>query len=369
MRLAIMLETHEMGGAEVMILDLARALRERDHEVHYIGPEHPENWPLAQFKADGFATHTFRHRAPFDFSCRRAIEQILVDNHIEVLHGHEFLACLYGAAIRRNAGVPLVATFHGNPRTTGALRRRIALRVAVRRAAAVTAVSTATEGDLRRAIGPGTPLTIIKNGVRFVPGNPETVRRELGVAAGIPLLLAAGTMTERKAHIHLLQALTQVPADLPWQLMIAGRYADATDQLRAFVAEHDWERRVHILGPRSDMPDIHAAADIFVMPSLWEGLPLALLEAMLAGRPVVATRTQGIPEVVTHGQEGLLSEVANVPALARSLVQLLRDPVGGAKMGRAARDVVQARFSHAAMTTHYENCYREVRTGVLARTP
>ena len=369
MRLAIMLETHEMGGAEVMILDLARALRERDHEVHYIGPEHPDNWPLAQFQADGFATHTYRHRAPFDFSCRRAIENILVDNRIEVLHGHEFLACLYGAAIRRDAGVPLVATFHGNPRTTGALRRRIALRVAVRRAAAVTAVSTATEGDLRRAIGPGTPLIIIKNGVRFVPGSAETVRRELGVAADVPLLLAAGTMTERKAHIHLLQALVQVPDDLPWQLMIAGRYADATEQLRAFVAERGWERRVHILGPRSDMPDVHAAADIFVMPSLWEGLPLALLEAMLAGRPVVATRTQGIPEVVTHGKEGLLSEPADVPALTVSLLQMLRDREGAERMGRAAREVVQARFSHGAMTSHYEACYRDARVRTLARTP
>ena len=126
---------------------------------------------------------------------------------------------------------------------------------------------------------------------------------------------------------------------------------------------------MHILGPRSDMPDVHAAADIFVMPSLWEGLPLALLEAMLAGRPVVATRTQGIPEVVTHGKEGLLSEPADVPALTVSLLQMLRDREGAERMGRAAREVVQARFSHGAMTSHYEACSRDARVRTLTRTP
>jgi len=103
-----------------------------------------------------------------------------------------------------------------------------------------------------------------------------------------------------QGHIVLLQALrrlTELGCEVPWRLAIAGwRTGDEPARLDAFIAEHALADRVHLLGQRSDVSDWLAAADVFVMPSLWEGLPLAILEAMLAGKVIVASATSGIPE-------------------------------------------------------------------------
>ena len=116
--------------------------------------------------------------------------------------------------------------------------------------------------------------------------------------------------------------------------------------------------RVTLLGQRWDVYDLHAAADIFVMPSLWEGLPLALLEAMHAGTAIVASRTSGIPEAITDGVDGLLTPPGDEVALRDALVRLLPDASERARLGAAALARARSKFSLDRMTDEYEALYR-----------
>ena len=124
--------------------------------------------------------------------------------------------------------------------------------------------------------------------------------------------------------------------------------------------------RVHFLGNRSDIPDLLAESRLLAMPSRWEGLPMALLEAMAAAKPVVAARVGGIPEVISDGRNGRLVPPGNVDALAEAMRDLLTDADHAARLGRQARQDVQARFSIAAYSRQLQDLYDEL---LAAPTP
>jgi glycosyltransferase involved in cell wall biosynthesis len=127
--------------------------------------------------------------------------------------------------------------------------------------------------------------------------------------------------------------------------------------LRAFAAEAGIADRAHILGHRGDIPDLLAAADVYAMPSLWEGLPMALLEAMFAGKAIVASRASGIPEAIDEGKDGLLADPGDEVQLATALGRLITDANLRNRLGTAARARAEKEFSAAVMTEAYERAY------------
>jgi glycosyltransferase involved in cell wall biosynthesis len=199
-----------------------------------------------------------------------------------------------------------------------------------------------------------TQLRVIANGVPAPAGDGGAVRREIGVADGELLLVAAGSLVERKGHAVLLRALVGISA--PWRLAIAGQGVER-DALLALAASLGMSDRVHLLGQRADIGSWQRAADVFVMPSLWEGLPLALLEAMFTGSAIIASRTSGIPEAITDGVEGLLVPPGDVPALGAALARVLTDAPLRHALGAAARRRAEGHFSMERMTSAYEALY------------
>jgi glycosyltransferase involved in cell wall biosynthesis len=223
---------------------------------------------------------------------------------------------------------------------------------------AVVAVSEDTKRHLDERLGLAPDVvSVISNGVLVERGNRDRVRNELGLRPDESLVMASGSLVERKGHAVLIRALASLDRALPWRLAIAGqgREREALEQLAVALGVAD---RVHVLGFRDDMPDVLAATDIFAMPSLWEGLPLALLEAMAAGKPIVASATSGIPEAMTSGCEGILTAPGDVGQLAGALEQLMRDGALRDRLGAAAAARAAAEFSFDAMIGKYEALYR-----------
>jgi glycosyltransferase involved in cell wall biosynthesis len=159
----------------------------------------------------------------------------------------------------------------------------------------------------------------------------------------------------------LLEALSQLERakdKVPWRLIIAGgRGGDQHDSLIEFAEETGLNDRVHVVTNRNDIPDLLALADIFVMPSLFEGLPMALLEAMIAGKAIVASATSGIPEAIESGREGLLVTPGDVGALARALQSLLTDEARRGTLGDAAARRAGGEFTVQVMADRYEALY------------
>jgi glycosyltransferase involved in cell wall biosynthesis len=346
-----------------MLLNLGEELRRRGHEVLPVGPADKSGWLAAQFRERGFAPESYLLRRALDPACARQITGILRSNGIHVAHSHEFGMGVYGAVAARRTGSRHIITMHGGRYYAERGRRRAALRWAARRSAALVAVSEATARDLRSTLRlPDHEVKVVLNGIPFRDGNRPTLRKELGLAANDLLIVAVGNLYPVKGHAVLLRALGELQrsgaaTDAPWRLAIAGR-GEEEERLRALAVEHGIADRVTLLGFRKDVPDILAAADVFVMPSLSEGLPLALVEAMAAGLPVVVSDVGGVPEVAVAGREAILVPPGDPARLAEGLATLLRDAGARSAMGQAARERAVRDFSVSTMCEAYERLYR-----------
>jgi glycosyltransferase involved in cell wall biosynthesis len=361
--IAQMIESDGQGGAEILMLDLAVELRRRGHRVVPVGPPKKVGWLGERFRERGFELLMLGNRRPLDLQCLWRLRDSLKGNGVDVVHSHEFSMCVYGSAAAGLLGIPHVTTMHGNQEMTRALRRRVALRWAFRRSAARVAVSHATRQSLADELGVApASIDVVLNGVPVVRGEGQGVRSEFAIQPGELLLLALGTVVPRKGHMVLLRALHRLaeglPA-LPWKLIIGGRLSgDEPAKLRGYIEEAGLGHRVHLAGQRPDVANLLAAADIFVMPSLWEGLPLAVLEAMLAAKPIVASATSGIPEAITDGVEGLLVPPGDEAALAAALARVMGEPSLRTALSQQALERARREFTIESMADRYERIYR-----------
>lgn len=254
-------------------------------------------------------------------------------------------------------------TMHGGVNVCGVLRRRLALRWAMRRSAGTVMVSRATAAQFAGELGRRVEeFTVIPNGVPVTVGSAERVRAEFGFTTEDVVILAVGNLEAHKGHRALLEALALLDREdrpPPWKLVIAaGRGGPERETLERIIAERGLHGRVHIAMGRDDVPDLQAMADVYAMPSLIEGLPMALLEAMIAGNAIVASRTAGIPEAIVDGRDGLLVPPGDVGALAHALSAVLADGSLRRRLGAAARIRGHKEFTLSVMADRYEEVYR-----------
>ena len=358
LRIALMLECDGPGGAELMMLELAKELRARGHTVLPVGLSAGTGWLGARFVAAGFEPASFELRRPLDLAAVRALTTILRDFRADVVHSHEFTMAIYGAAAAKRAGARHVITMHGGLYYATAWRRRAALRWATRRSSALVGVSDATATALQDNLGiDRAKLHVVPNGIPLRTGVRARLRSELALAPGELLIVSVGNLYAVKGHAVLIDALSRLPDRAGWRVAVAGR-GEEEPKLRAQAAAAGIGDRVHLLGFRDDVADILAAGDVFTMPSLSEGLPLALVEGMSFGLPVVVTRVGGVPEVVTDGVEGLIVPPADPGALAAALGALLADAPRRQQMGAAARTRALRDYALSTMADRYERLYR-----------
>jgi glycosyltransferase involved in cell wall biosynthesis len=359
---ALLLESDGPGGAEHMVLRLAVELRERGYRVCPVGPASGCGWLADQFRDQGFEPRTFRLRRPLDPACVYDIVSAVRRERVHTLHSHEFTMAVYGALAARMMRRRHIITMHGGTYFERRLQRRKALRWAIRRSSRTVAVSGATGLHLEQSLQlPPGLVRVVYNGVPAPAGEGTRVKRELGLEyhPGELLILAVGNLYPVKGHAVLARALAQLHAEAPqvaWRVALAGR-GEEEGRIRAIAEEGGYADRLHVLGYREDVGNLLAAADLFVMPSLSEGLPLALLEAMLARKPIVATSVGGVPEAIRTGASGILVPPADSSALAAALLRLLGDATLRDLLGRGAGLEAERRFSLAAMADSYEAVY------------
>lgn len=362
-RIALMLESDGPGGAEMMLFRFACELRARGHVVVPVGPAKGIGWLGELLRGAGFVPETVNITARWlDVQRVRALTRIFREHRVDLVHSHEFEMAVYGSVAARVTGRPHIITMHGGTTVTNALKRRVPLRMAMRLSACSTVVSDATARQFADGLGmPIERFAVVRNGVPVVQGDADRVRDEFNCHGAEVVLLAVGTLDRNKAHHILLEALARLDAaggTVPWKLIIAGgRGGDQHEALLETVRQRGWQHRVHIVTRRNDIADLQALADIFVMPSLWEGLPMAMLEAMLAGNAVVASATGGIPEAIADGADGLLVPPGDPERLAAALHRLLTDVPLRARLAQAGQQRAQREFTVGVMTERYESLY------------
>lgn len=181
-------------------------------------------------------------------------------------------------------------------------------------------------------------------------------RLELRLSGQDLLVGIVGRLETQKGHAVLLEALAKVRQRLPLRCVIIGE-GPKRALLEAQIRRLSLDKAVWLLGERRDVTAWLSSLDIFALPSLWEGLPNALLEAMALGLPVVASAVDGVPEVVEDNKNGLLVAARQPAALAKRLAELAADPALRARLGREAQKTVFERFTLARMISEYESLY------------
>jgi glycosyltransferase involved in cell wall biosynthesis len=213
---------------------------------------------------------------------------------------------------------------------------------------------------------------VIPNGVQpTLPARDRAaVRADLGLEPDQVAVAMVARIDGKKGHDTLVRALARPPKGARIVALVAGE-GDAAPAIRELAAELGLgPERLRMLGLRRDVPDLLHASDIFVLPSLYEGLPLSILEAMSQGLPVVATPVGGIPEVVTQGREGILVPKEDPAALAAAVQRLAGDADLRARLGSAGRQRALSEFSFETMLDRYDRLYRRLVFGVGAeRSP
>jgi glycosyltransferase involved in cell wall biosynthesis len=186
------------------------------------------------------------------------------------------------------------------------------------------------------------------------------LRQQLGARTNRPLWLCVGRLEEQKGQTYFLQALAQLRArGLNFMAVLAGEGGDRA-ALEAQVADLELHHQVRFLGQVDAIGPVLAAADVVVLPSLWEGLPLTLLEALVRGRPVVATAVGGIPEVVDHGHNGVLVPPRDPAALADALAEFHARPLAALEMGARAAAQVREHHTWDRVAQRFESVYDEL---------
>ncbi len=321
-------------------------------------PMEPRVRPLADFRA-------------FFGLCR-----VMWANDFHIVHTHSSKAGALGrVAAKLCSGARIVHTPHcfaflhepgraraakalwvGCERLLGLLTDRLVVVSAQERQAAI-----------RHRIVARDRLALLHNGVEpeLHPDVDRGARilRRWGVGPGARLIGTAGLLSPAKGQAHLIDALPRVLAEFPdLYCLIAGQgelLAELEDRARrAGIAS-----RVMFTGHVEPWVDLLAALEVFVLPSLWEGMPYAVLEAMTLGKPVIATRVGGCPEAVQHGETGLLVEPGDAGGLTQALLDLLRDPARGACMGQRGRERARDLFGLQRMISALEDLYQELASG------
>lgn len=337
------------------LLPLMRALRAAGHEV--VGVCSPGDL-VAGIRAEGFRVETVpiaRSANPFcHVDAVRDLRALFARERFDLVHVHTPVAALVGRWAARREAVPRIAyTAHGfyfHERMAFWKRWAVqALEWLAGRWTDVLFTQAEEDATTARALGlakRGAPILAIGNGVdpaRFAPDETGETRQRVRAALGTDpdrvVIVMVGRLVAEKGYPELIAAMRAVEAEL-WCVgeRLASDHAAAIDgALAAAKAEPALARRVRFLGYRTDVPDLLRAADIFTLPSHREGMPRSIIEAMMAGLPVVATDIRGSREEVVPEETGLLVPVAAPAALAAALQRLAADPDLRRRFGAAGR--------------------------------
>ena len=375
------------GGIENWLLDLAHVVdrAELSMDVCCRGPTTGELVP--EFEAAGARVHhvpmTWNH---FDFG--RRLGRLLRDERYDVLHVHAGSFAGYPCRVAHRNGVAAVTTYHSTHfpfEVTGlvsslnwlrAMYTRRSFRTACRESDVVVSCSRSTEQAIMRLSGvaPDARFRIVPNGTSKSPGrNPQSrtaTRQALGLLPNAPVAIHVGGMKDPKNHAGLLRIADRIRAVLPsFRLLIVGDGL-LRPKIERQIALLGLEGVATLLGSRGDVERLLDAADVMLFPSLWEGLPIAVIEAQMRGLPVVGSDIGPLQEATLPGQSSLLFPVEREREMADAAVSLLTDEPRRRAMGDAAVAFAGDRFSIAANSARYLEIYREAarRAGRVAMT-
>lgn len=345
------------GGQELRILAEMTAHRKRGHRLFLLCP--PETRLRREAEAAGIPVIPLKIRGPWDLSAARRIRDAVRERRVEILHTHSSVDSWAGALAARWAGTPaLIRTRH----ISVPVKRPFFNRLYYFPDAIITTGEHIRRDLLRSHRLPPDRVTSIPTGVnvrRFRPRNPaEALKKELGLEPEDRVLTLAAVLRTQKRHEIVVAALRAIKERFPRIRVLFVGEGPGRERIERAIAGAGLEPYFRLPGHREDIPEILSFTDAAVIPSAAEGVPQFLLQAMAAGRPVIATGVGGIPEVITSGENGILIPPEDPRSLAEAVRLVLDRPEKAREMGSRAREAVEREFTLERMAERVEQVYR-----------
>jgi glycosyltransferase involved in cell wall biosynthesis len=355
MKIGFLSESMGWSGGAQQLLWMAEALQKRGHNLTLI--VQPSSDLLARASSLGVPVMPLRMRQDYDVPAAWRLAKIVRELRLDILHAQHSTAHAIGLMSLLWTPVPLFAVTR---RVIFPIKRNLfsRLKYLSKRIGGYIAISEAVRQELRKAGIPDSRIVVIPSVVRYEPATSDDgkmIRREFSLPTDVPLVLMVSNYSDFKGHEYLIRAAVSVAKTVPEaRFLIAGR---DTEKLAPLVAELGLQDRVRIAGFRTDVPRLHAAANLFVMPSLQEAAGTALREAMMAELPAIGTRVGGIPESIQDGETGRLVPPADAEALAGAIVDLLRNPARAREMAQRGQRFIGDNFTLEPAAQRMEQFY------------
>ncbi|MDN3585401.1 glycosyltransferase [Pedobacter aquatilis] len=355
----------KIGGGESHVLDLVEELDKDKYESIVLsftyGPM------VDRMKEMGIKTYVIETEKPFDFTKWAAVKEILVSEKIDLVHAHGTRANSNTFQSAKKLNIPIAYTVHGwsfHPDQNFLLKnlRIQGEKFLVNKANLTICVSdnnlndASKQFEMKRA-------KVVKYGINLKKYNPKgnfpDIRKELNIEPSTILVGYVVRMTKQKDPLTLVRAIALLPEDLDIKFLFVGDGELKEDAIN-LAKELNVYSKIIFINFRQDVPNILNAIDIYCLPSLWEGLPIGMLEAMAMNKAVVVTAIDGAKEVIKTGENGMLVPVQNPKQLAETLTLVAKDEQLRIKIGSNAGKTILEEFSVSIMTRKIEKIYDEL---------
>ncbi|RJE90073.1 N-acetyl-alpha-D-glucosaminyl L-malate synthase BshA [Paenibacillus sp. 1011MAR3C5] len=367
-----------LGGSGVVATELGKLLAERGHEIHFI--THSIPFRLGKFHKNIFFHevevndyYVFRY-PPYDLSLASKMAQVAKMQQLDLLHVHYAVphaVCAYLAKQMIGNGLKTVTTLHGTDITVLAQDESLKdlIRLAIHQSDAVTAVSNDLIQETRNLLDILTPIDLTYNFVDkrvYYPREAASLRSDFA-APDEKILMHISNFRPVKRVSDVVEIFERVSKRIPAKLLLVGEGPELT-KIQCKIKNMGLEDRVHFLGKQEDVAQVISMADVLLLPSEKESFGLVALEAMACGVPTIGSNAGGIPELVTHGETGFLSDIGNVEEMAEGAIKLLTDDTLHAKFKEACLKRARHDFCNDSITEQYESIYYRV-LGIDAELP
>jgi N-acetyl-alpha-D-glucosaminyl L-malate synthase BshA len=352
------------GGSGIVATELGMELAERGHEIHFISYANPirldPGLPRIHYHEVEVSSYPLFQYPPYCLALASRMAEVAACYGLDLLHVHyaipHSIAALLAKQMTADRRLPFVTTLHGTDITlVGADRSYFPItKFSIEQSDGITTISKYLQERTADVFGITNPIRVIHNFVNcdLYRPNPDGRPPE-------KQLLHVSNFRPVKRVLDCIRILKEVRRSTPAHLLMVG---DGPERGPAEMLARELGVTSHVsfLGKQDHVERLIPRAHVLLMPSETEAFGLAALEAMACGVPPVATRTGGVPELITDGVDGFLEPVGDIAAQAKRVVSLLTDATLYERMSSAARRTAETRFSAALIIPQYEQCYQEV---------
>ena len=354
-------------GAERVVYHLAQGFQKRGH-WSAVGLIHSSENANDDFKSalehDGILSPVFQTKHPFDRHAIHEIRDFISSQGVQLVHSHGYKADFYAWAACRKKNITLVSTCHPWLETATSRKARFYTlldKIILNGFDHVIAISESVRKECQWGRLKAKNICTIENGIDLQPFLKDkcsrNLKEELNIDRKAKVICTVGRLSPEKGHEVLLKAFSQIIKIRRDTVLLIVGDGDEKPNLQQKTQQLNIDRQTIFAGTRNDIPDVLAITDVFVLPSLTEGMPMALLEAMAAKKAIVATTVGDIPDIIKNNHSGLLVQPGDENSLANALLRLLDDEKLSEELSKHAFKYVRKRYNVDRMCEQYLKLY------------